>query len=191
LVGPALSHFLGGSISGSSRYNFIFYRVFLSPPIRKQVIIDEQLAFPSGTATAQLISVLHKLPPPDTSVRRRKGYSAVNTVDVDDEAPRASGEANETYLSETDSREREIVREEGWQALSWSFIASSVMTLTAYFFPVIFSIPLFGSYLAREWLWTFTPSLSYVGQGNQLLVCDAPQPYAVKKQVLLWGFQQH
>lgn len=35
----------------------------------------------------------------------------------------------------------------------------------AYFYPVIFSIPLFGTYLAKHWLWTFTPSLSYVGQG--------------------------
>lgn len=30
-------------------------------------IIEEQLAFPSGTATAQLVSVLHELPPPDTA----------------------------------------------------------------------------------------------------------------------------
>ena len=37
--------------------------------------------------------------------------------------------------------------------------------LAAYFFPVVFSIPLFGNYLATEWLWSFTPSLSYVGQG--------------------------
>ena len=36
----------------------------------------------------------------------------------------------------------------------------------AYFFPVVFSVPLFGRYLAQEWLWTFTPSLSYVGQGT-------------------------
>ncbi len=36
----------------------------------------------------------------------------------------------------------------------------------AYFFPVIFAIPLLGSYLAREWAWYFTPSLSYVGQGS-------------------------
>lgn len=35
----------------------------------------------------------------------------------------------------------------------------------AHFFPVIFALPLFGGYLARHWLWTFTPSLSYVGQG--------------------------
>ena len=38
--------------------------------------------------------------------------------------------------------------------------------LSAYFCPVIFTIPLFGNYLARNWLWYFTPSLSYVGQGS-------------------------
>lgn len=40
------------------------------------------------------------------------------------------------------------------------------MQLIAYFFPVVFAIPLFGSYLAENWLWTFTPSLSYIGQGK-------------------------
>ncbi len=29
----------------------------------------------------------------------------------------------------------------------------------------MFTVPLFGTYLASEWLWTFTPSLSYIGQG--------------------------
>lgn len=31
---------------------------------------------------------------------------------------------------------------------------------------MVFNIPLFGVYLAREWLWYFSPSLSYVGQGK-------------------------
>lgn len=37
--------------------------------------------------------------------------------------------------------------------------------MMAYFFPVVFAIPLFGPYLAKEWMWSLTPSLSYVGQG--------------------------
>jgi hypothetical protein len=41
--------------------------------------------------------------------------------------------------------------------------------LSAYFFPVLFAIPLFGGYLAKQWLWYFTPSLSYIGQGAMLL----------------------
>jgi hypothetical protein len=47
------------------------------------------------------------------------------------------------------------------------YVSPSVQLL-AYFFPVVFAIPLFGAYLAREWLWYFTPSLSYVGQGKRL-----------------------
>lgn len=36
----------------------------------------------------------------------------------------------------------------------------------AFFFPVIFAIPILGDHIARQWLWFFTPSLSYVGQGK-------------------------
>ncbi|ORX71701.1 OPT superfamily oligopeptide transporter [Basidiobolus meristosporus CBS 931.73] len=39
-----------------------FFGVFFAVPLRKQTIIKEKLRFPSGTATAQMISVLHKKP---------------------------------------------------------------------------------------------------------------------------------
>ncbi|KAI0926427.1 hypothetical protein AcV5_008892 [Taiwanofungus camphoratus] len=139
-----------------------FFGVFLSPPIRKQVIIEEQLAFPSGTATAQLISVLHRIPPPDTSVRQRRGYHELNSEDVDD-VPTPISVAEHVEIA--DIGEPEVATQESWGALTWSFAASGIMTLAAYFFPVVFSIPLFGTYLARAWLWSFTPSLSYIGQG--------------------------
>lgn len=142
-----------------------FFGVFLSPPLRKQVIIEEELPFPSGTATAQLISVLHKLPPPDTAVHRRRGYRAVE----EDAVPRLSEEITDVPQQEQQEgdgeTEREIVQHEGWHDLAWSFGAAGSLTLFAYFFPAIFTIPLFGAYLAKEWLWYFTPSLSYVGQG--------------------------
>lgn len=104
-------------------------------------------------ATAQLIAVLHKMPPPDTTIRRRVGYIAVEEDDH-----RTEDEADEAPAAES-------VQSEGWHALTSSFAASGALTLIAYFFPAIFSIPLFGTYLARQWLWTFTPSLAYVGQG--------------------------
>ncbi|KAI0725705.1 oligopeptide transporter [Fomitopsis betulina] len=147
-----------------------FFGVFMSPPIRKQVIIEEQLAFPSGTATAQLISVLHQIPPPDTTpivgTRRRHGYRELDTEDAqvsqDPDTPGMSTE-EETLLEDPESVG--VEQQETWGALIWSFAASGVMTLAAYFFPVVFAVPLFGNYLANEWLWTFTPSLSYIGQG--------------------------
>lgn len=52
---------------------------------------------------------------------------------------------------------------------------------------MIFSIPLFGTYLAREWLWTFSPSLSYVGQGT--LVGNCLVLYLTTLKGLSWGFR--
>ncbi|KAF9353147.1 hypothetical protein BGX26_009082, partial [Mortierella sp. AD094] len=39
-----------------------FFGVFIAVPLRKQVVIKEKLPFPSGTATAQMIGVLHNTP---------------------------------------------------------------------------------------------------------------------------------
>jgi uncharacterized oligopeptide transporter (OPT) family protein len=99
--------------------------VFLSPPLRKQVIIKEQLAFPSGTATAQLISVLHREPAPDAAgIRRRHAYTPIQSEDTRDSAD------EERVVEEPEAElEREVVRTEGWSALLWSFLASSVMTV--------------------------------------------------------------
>jgi len=126
-------------------------------------IVKEKLPFPSGTATAQLISVLHQLPPPDTGVRHRRGYRQLDAEDDTTFVPPvlAAGEDGQ----EDEEHERQIVQKEGWYDLIWSFAAAGSVTLAAYFFPALFAIPLFGSYLAGEWLWYFTPSLSYIGQG--------------------------
>jgi uncharacterized oligopeptide transporter (OPT) family protein len=174
-------------------------RVFLSPALRKQVvrvwcdpgrgvfadtsqIVSEKLAFPSGTATAQLISVLHGAPPAtERHARKRRGYQALSGADAADEVDAAgtarSGETDSVLRESLDSdgtdaediredeRTAQAVRRQGWTALGYSFAASAAMTLSAYFVPVLFALPLFGQYFAREWLWTFTPSLSYVGQG--------------------------
>ncbi|KAG2107547.1 OPT oligopeptide transporter protein-domain-containing protein [Suillus cothurnatus] len=163
-----------------------FFGVFLSPPIRKQVIIKEQLAFPSGTATAQLISVLHRMPPPDTTVRRRSGYRAIDTEDLTHPTAIANEPENhQEAAAEDDFDEREVVQREGWEDLLMSFLASGAMTLAAYFFPIVFAIPLFGKYLAREWLWSFTPSLSYVGQG---IIMGFPTTLSMNLGMLVgWG----
>ncbi|KAL4062748.1 OPT oligopeptide transporter protein-domain-containing protein, partial [Scleroderma yunnanense] len=164
-----------------------FFGVFLSPPLRKQVIIEEQLAFPSGTATAQLISVLYQQPAPGISIHHRAGYTNLDTEDtpdptVDIASTEIEGVAQEE--PEVDD-ERQIVQQEGWLDLVYSFAVSGVMTLCAYFFPVVFAVPLFGPYLAREWLWSFTPSLSYVGQG---IIMGFPTTLSMNLGMLVgWG----
>ncbi|KAF8674098.1 oligopeptide transporter [Rhizoctonia solani] len=146
------------------------FGVFLAPPLRRQMIIKEELVFPSGTATAQLISVLHEtqegtqdeertyISQSGSRVTRRRGYEALpaEEPDVSDQDSVDDGEQNQ--LENYDIAQ-------SWKILGSSFAASALLTLSAYFFPVVFNIPLFGVYLAREWLWYFSPSFSYVGQG--------------------------
>jgi uncharacterized oligopeptide transporter (OPT) family protein len=44
-----------------------FFGVFFAVPLRRQTILKEKLKFPSGTATAQMIRVLHRQPDPEAS----------------------------------------------------------------------------------------------------------------------------
>lgn len=114
----------------------------MSPPIRKQVvrplsvshwmitnfhqIIEEQLAFPSGTATAHLISVLHKLPPPEGTLRSRTGYEPIDDEEhVADETDHEPSEDDALIVAE-----QEMVQETGWHALLWSFASSGLMTVS-------------------------------------------------------------
>ncbi|KAK7050932.1 OPT superfamily [Paramarasmius palmivorus] len=160
-----------------------FFGVFMSPPIRKQVIIEEQLAFPSGTATAQLISVLHDLPPPDTTLRRRRGYQALDTEE--DANTLSNSEPSSESAPLNSDIEIQSAPKAGWHELLWSFAVSAILTLIAYFFPVVFAIPLFGNYLARNWAWSFTPSLSYVGQG---IIMGFPTTLSMSLGMLVgWG----
>ncbi|KAF5367511.1 hypothetical protein D9758_003763 [Tetrapyrgos nigripes] len=163
-----------------------FFGVFLSPPLRKQAIIEEKLAFPSGTATAQLISVLHDMPAATTTdVRQRRGYQ---TIEDEEHAEPLLQDSDTTPLRSTprgSDPDGPSVKQTGWHELIWSFLVSAIMTLAAYFFPIVVAIPLFGNYLAREWAWTFTPSLSYVGQG---IIMGFPTTLSMNLGMFLgWG----
>ncbi|KAF9932231.1 hypothetical protein FBU30_008653 [Linnemannia zychae] len=70
-----------------------FFGVFIAVPLRKQVIIKEKLPFPSGTATAQMIGVLHNAPlvrdvnkhdENDSTLRRRRN-NRPSGDNIDDE----------------------------------------------------------------------------------------------------------
>lgn len=87
------------------------------------------MAFPSGTATAQLISVLHDVPPPGArrqngSLRQRRGYTVIQDGE--------EGSVEEAIEEEhdRDAEERDAVRQGGWFALGWSFAASALMTVS-------------------------------------------------------------
>ncbi|KDE06208.1 hypothetical protein MVLG_03488 [Microbotryum lychnidis-dioicae p1A1 Lamole] len=147
-----------------------FFGVFLAVPLRRQVIVKEKLVFPSGTATAQIISVLHDVPPPRASAaRKRNGYRALGLEEQREEEDPTSGPHSRSVEEEAPlhaSAHRKI-DQKGWVALSVSFSLSAGFTLLSLCFPVVYAIPIFDvfGHLAHEWLWWFTPSFSYIGQG--------------------------
>jgi hypothetical protein len=75
--------------------------------------------------------VLHDLPPPDTTISRRRGYRELEHDDTNTEpltTPDAAEEGG--LLAEADSIAPKP--QEGWSALIYSFAASGIMTVSVY-----------------------------------------------------------
>ena len=159
-----------------------FFGVVFAVPLRRQVILREKLKFPSGTATALMIGVLHGteattdgpiLPTQPTS-------SAVQ----DESALPSPADTETTFVEDLDK-----ARQSSWKSkvrlLFISFAVSGIYTLASYFFPIIHNLPIFGFTIAESWLWTLNPSLAYVGQG--IIMGPATTAHMLLGAVVGWG----
>ncbi|CAK7228295.1 OPT super [Sporothrix curviconia] len=143
--------------------------------IRRQVIIREKLKFPSGFGAAVLIGVLHGRKPKLGQGKTPSEFASLageeNLVLSGAPIPQGGSSADAVTVAADDSpvAEHEIRRREEWRSnlrlLLVCFLISGLFTLATYFFPVIRNIPIFGPTAAATWLWTFNPSLAYIGQG--------------------------
>ncbi|VVT43672.1 uncharacterized protein SAPINGB_P000092 [Magnusiomyces paraingens] len=164
-----------------------FFGVFFGVLLRKQIIVKEKLRFPSGSATATMIAVLHQneisdihddyVSPNQYSleddynyddddndpVTQDPGYDSMSNIDTDSEDP------NQEIMRPSDTSRLEHLSKkiysENIRILLFSFAVSASYSLFSYFFPILRNIPLFGKNLAKNYLWTFQPSPAYVGQG--------------------------
>ncbi|KAJ2442030.1 OPT super [Coemansia sp. RSA 2440] len=146
-----------------------FFGVFFGVPLRRQMVVKEKLRFPSGTATAQMISVLHKRDDPTDDGREETVGS------VDNGLRRRERRADDAISEESESGSNEPhediakLGDSEWAtkliALGGSFAISGTYALLAHFFPLLTALPVFGSYVSREWAWNLMPSPSYAGQG--------------------------
>ncbi|KAJ2775887.1 OPT super [Coemansia nantahalensis] len=149
-----------------------FFGVFFGVPLRRQTIVREKLRFPSGTATAQMISVLHNRPDPtldDAAVVQASGAAA--TAGESAGSARRRGPSPQPAQPDPppaadDAKAADDVR---WATklavLGGSFLASGGYALLAHFVPAVNTLPVFGLWASREWAWNLMPSLSYAGQG--------------------------
>ncbi len=176
-----------------------FFGVVFAVPLRKEMIIREKLKFPSGTATALLIRVLHGDEKPDVKTTRERGEN--EDEDSEDEGeqevlmPTSSNQRNELDLrSSLDIRglqdpEQDVDEDEDWKAkirlLLIAFSGSALYTVVSYFIPHLHDIPVFGLTLASKWLWTLNPSPAYVGQG--IIMGPATTLHMLLGAIIGWG----
>ncbi|KAJ1988042.1 OPT super [Dimargaris cristalligena] len=184
-----------------------FFGVFFAIPLRRQTIIKEKLKFPSGTATAQMISVLHQRKDPtleaeelDERVRsermklQRPTYQhAVRPLSKSNTPSRNSSmehiSSQNAVDLDDDTAKRIAAMDADWKskgyALMISFAISGGYTVAAHMKPFINNLPVFGA-TAAHWNWTYRPSPSYMGQG---VIMGLPTCLAMTLGAIVgWGF---
>lgn len=159
-----------------------FFGVVFAVPLRRQVIIREKLKFPSGTATALMIGVLHGKEA--TATGPIVSIDSLDTTAEDENSAQAYCESRPTDV-EGLSKAQQSSWKSKVKLLVISFTVSGIYTLGTYFFPILRNLPIFGFKLAHTWLWTLNPSLAYVGQG--IIMGPATTTHMLIGAVLGWG----
>lgn len=158
-----------------------FFGVVFAVPLRREMIIREKLKFPSGTATALLIKVLHgeKDSKPTTA-------HAGNDRDIGSDEARG---LLQDQRENTQGEDQDDSNDADWKAkirlLIIAFAGSALYTVSSYFIPQLHDIPIFGLPLATKWLWTLNPSPAYVGQG--IIMGPATTLHMLLGAIIGWG----
>ncbi|KAF2136937.1 uncharacterized protein K452DRAFT_291973 [Aplosporella prunicola CBS 121167] len=179
-----------------------FFGCVFAVPLRRQVIIREKLKFPSGTATALMIGVLHGDQGKGAVILQDDNKTARGTSEENEEevhllaggastAPAGDESPLQTYPEQTydDESGTGLDQSSDWRAkirlLIVSFGVSAVYTICTYFVPQLRHLPIFGLTLAKDWLWTLNPSPAYIGQG--IIMGPETTLHMLLGAVLGWG----
>ncbi|KAI1499810.1 OPT oligopeptide transporter protein-domain-containing protein [Biscogniauxia marginata] len=172
-----------------------YFGVVFAVPLRRQVIIREQLKFPSGFSTAVLIGVLHGKGRTQTSGALDPSKAATfGSLALENrplmEARDVNDEEHDSRINALDGPSRiEVAEKYSWgsniRLLLITFGVSGFYTLCTYFFPVLRNLPIFGTVAADTWLWTLNPSFAYVGQG--IIMGPSTTIHMLLGAVIGWG----
>ena len=174
------------------------FGVVFAVPLRKEVIIREKLKFPSGTATALMIGVLHgntdekgnKKPDSGLEIFRQRSQDIRRSTSIEG-VPAGGGSGNVQLAPNFDGvpTSSEEDHRDDWKAqirlLIIAFGISAVYTLASYFIPQLRGLPIFGLPLAQNWLWRLNPSPAYVGQG--IIMGPATTLHMLLGAIVGWG----
>ncbi|KAJ5614077.1 hypothetical protein N7528_007731 [Penicillium herquei] len=163
------------------------FGVVFAVPLRKEVIVREKLKFPSGTASALMLRVLHGAGKDEKVPVEPQHHS----VELNQETGTSQPPSEETsgLLLKDGEAEDQATDQKDWRSkmrlLIGAFAGSGLYTVFSYFVPLIHDIPLFGVDLARDWLWTLNPSPAYIGQG--IIMGPSTCMHMLFGAVLGWG----
>ncbi|KAL4869753.1 hypothetical protein BDV12DRAFT_184902 [Aspergillus spectabilis] len=164
------------------------FGVVFAVPLRKEVIIREKLKFPSGTASALMLRVLHGSGQNKKGAKTSLARSAEDHREEDAQPLLSRGSFEREPVSQQHGGDTDDVKRD-WRSkmrlLIGAFALSGVYTLFSYFVPQVRDIPIFGRSLARNWLWTLNPSPAYVGQG--IIMGPSTCMHMLFGAVLGWG----
>ncbi|KAL7624319.1 OPT superfamily [Parahypoxylon ruwenzoriense] len=171
-----------------------YFGVVFAVPLRRQVIIREQLKFPSGFSTAVLIGVLHgKGQVQNGGTLDTSKAATFGSLALENRPLVLTGDTNDDD-GITDSDDDDLPRVDTAKPSSWSsnirlllitFGISGFYTLCTYFFPVLRNLPIFGTVAADTWLWTLNPSFAYVGQG--IIMGPSTTVHMLLGAIVGWG----
>ncbi|KAF2449552.1 OPT superfamily oligopeptide transporter [Karstenula rhodostoma CBS 690.94] len=169
-----------------------FFGVVFAVPLRKEVIIREKLKFPSGTATALMIQVLHG----DDKSKVTTSHPSGGEEERGEEQHLLQSSETEGEYALRPSHEQQIEGQGSdpdddgdWKGrirlLLISFAGSALYTIVTYFIPQLHDVPVFGLTLASKWLWTLNPSPAYIGQG--IIMGPATTLHMLLGAIVGWG----
>ncbi|KAJ5901865.1 hypothetical protein N7495_002393 [Penicillium taxi] len=162
------------------------FGVVFAVPLRKEVIVREKLRFPSGTASALMLRVLHGAGKDEKiSVPTQNR----NSADYIEPSGPVHGQGEHRLLLKDVDTEDQASHQKDWRAkmrlLIGAFVVSGIYTLFSYFVPGVRDIPILGAGLAHNWLWTLNPSPAYIGQG--IIMGPSTCMHMLFGAVLGWG----
>lgn len=161
------------------------FGVFFAIPLRKQVIVTEKLPFPSGSATATLISVLHGTELYNEDKVAAQMESSVMSLEDSVVSLPHGGVICPLDSNDLKRISKEKTYKSNARSLAITFVISATYTLATYFVPSVKSLPIFGKTFSTVYKWNFQPSPAYIGQG---IIMGLPTvSYMLFGAVLGWG----
>ncbi|KZL66363.1 oligonucleotide transporter [Colletotrichum tofieldiae] len=151
--------------------------VTVTLPLRRKFIMQEPLPFPFGTSSAAMIGSLHR----DANIAERIIFAQNDLDHVGNKTNSSTGEDTADLTDES--------LHHGWSLnnnfILLSFCLAALYSFTAYFIPQIRTVHIFGSYLARMWLFSLSTSPGYISIG--LIVPPITTLWVVFGCLIGWG----